>query len=174
MVSLNTFTSANIARIIRTLYNQIMNAVDGEFSHLFRIENPNIYNEPDGIIWHENVRGQWFFDDIRHTRGYIHQVTVDRSGSQEVVDGAQLVIAHVPTDELQSYKASNHPIASELKFEEIDYIIPRDGGIPTTTIGIDWLLNRLRYDQNWKNTNKAQRRIEGLTKLALLAWNLKR
>src|SRR4051812_42930067 len=136
------------------------------YDHLFRIENPNIHNEPNGIIWNEDVRGQWFFDDVRHTRGYIRQVTIDRLGTREVVDGARLVIAHVSSEEIENYRASKHAIASTMQYNVCDFIIPRDGSVPTSTLGIDWMIDRLRYKPNRKNIDKAQRRIEILSKLA--------
>jgi hypothetical protein len=143
-------------------------------THLYRLENPSIYNKPDGVIWHEDVRGQWFHSDIDNTRGYIRQVVVDRSGDGAVVDGTQLVIAHPLMDELNQYRAEIHPIASTLHYGSNDFIIPRDGSVPITEISIDWLLGRLRNNiYKRESVDKAQRRIKILSQLAILAWDIK-
>jgi hypothetical protein len=153
---------------------------------VFRIENPNINNPPDGIIWHEELRGQWFSSDIENTKGYIHQVTYDRSPyfstvdeinyvkDTPVVNGARLVIAYVISNHLESYRAAYHPIASKLSFMGNDYIIPRDGTIPITEISIDRLLGRLRFNLfKGNNEERAQARIRRLAQVAVLLSNAK-
>jgi hypothetical protein len=151
---------------------------------LFRIENPNIYNQPDGIIWGEEVRGQWFYPDIGYMRGYIRQVVNLRGGipvegatfpyeDSPAVDGARLVIAQVPLQVLPLYRAEVHPVASRMAYNPLDYIIPRDGSVPITELSLDVALGSLRRNLYAKDSlDMAQTKIELLAQNALIESDL--
>ena len=64
---------------------------------LYRVENPSIPANPNGVTSHDEIVGQWFSPDIDYTLGYLPKATQTFGRGAKVVDGAQLVVAEVPT-----------------------------------------------------------------------------
>jgi hypothetical protein len=111
---------------------------------VYRIENPNIPSSPNGITSHEELVGQWFSPNVETALGYLRKSTQTFGRDAAPVDGAQLVVAHVPTDQLEALHVSSHPIAAKMDVEDDNYIVPRDGSIPTDTIPLDDKIGDLR------------------------------
>lgn len=130
---------------------------------LFRVENPTIEAQPDGETSHEALVGQWFSPNVNKALSpqYLRKSTQTRDRHPQLADGAQLVIATVPTDRLASYHVSEHPIASNMDVESEDYIIPRDGTVPTEVIPLDSVLDELRGSglSSFQNSMEARRRV---------------
>ena len=113
---------------------------------LFRVENP-IHpspQQPDGTTSHKDVVGQWFTPDLKTSLQYLHKSTQTFGTKAKPVDGAQLVVAHVPTEALDKYHVTNHPIAARMDVEPENYLIPRDGSVPLDTIALDDMLADLK------------------------------
>jgi hypothetical protein len=101
---------------------------------LYRFENPTVpFNLPEGEHFNRQLAGQWFDLHLADAMANLGRV-IYTSGMDETL--AQLAIAQVPTDKLDSFSARNHPIASRMAHFKNDYIIPRDGSIPITEIDI--------------------------------------
>lgn len=113
---------------------------------LYRIENPNTleYHQPDGITSHQSIIGQWFSRDIGYVANYSRKATQTFGRDAKVTDGARLIIADVPDDDIEKYRAQLHPIAGDMDIELDNYILPRDGSIPIAEISIDETLGDLR------------------------------
>lgn len=127
---------------------------------LYRVENPDIAGNPDGITSHEELVGQWFSPNLDTALGYMRKATQTFGPDAHVVDGAQLVVAHVPADALEDHHVSRHPIAASMDVESDNYIVPRDGSFPTATLSLDETLGDLRgklYD--WEKLTEAKRRV---------------
>ena len=118
-----------------------MTDTETNITKLYRIENPNIPARPDGVTSHEDLVGQWFSPDLNYVGNYLRKATHTRG---TVVDGAQLVVAEVQTDQLASLAAQSHPTASSMDIEPGNYIIPRDGTFPIEVIPIDEVVGELR------------------------------
>jgi hypothetical protein len=92
---------------------------------LYRIENPNISTEPDGINSHPSLVWQWFAPDIAYTVNYLkksQQIIVDRI--IQPVPGVQLVVLEVPENELNKFHVSQNPTASKMDIEPDNFIVP--------------------------------------------------
>lgn len=113
---------------------------------LYRIENPR--NEanyhPDGITSHDDIVGGWFSPDLDYVTGYARKATQTFGRGSEVVDGARLVVADIPDDQVVRFEAARHPVASEMDIEPHNYILPRDGSVSMTEIALDGVLGELR------------------------------
>lgn len=132
----------------------------GETAPLYRIENPAIQAHPDGVTSHEDLVGQWFTPNLPTAMGYLRKSTQTFGKHSGPVDGAQLVVAHVPVDELASRHVSKHPIASRMDVENDNYIIPRDGSVPMQQVPLDETLSDLKGGLgNFLKLKEAQRRI---------------
>lgn len=113
---------------------------------LYRIENPKHPNprKPDGVVSHEDLVGQWFSPNLDTALGYMRKSTQTFGKNAGSVEGTQLVVAHLPTDQLESHHVSNHPIAAQMDVENDNYLITRDGTVPTDVIPLDETLGELR------------------------------
>jgi len=111
---------------------------------LYRLENPNIPSHPDGITSHEDLVGQWFSPNLDTALTYLRKSTQTFGREAEPVDGAQLVVAHIPVDQLSSMHVSLNPTASRMDVEGDNYIVPRDGSIPIDVIPVDEAVGDLR------------------------------
>lgn len=137
-----------------------MNNPETNTTTLYRIENPNIPSNPDGITSHKNLVGQWFSPDLDYVSQYLPKSTQTFGRNSEVVDGAQLVVAQVPTDVLPKLDAFSHDTASKMDIEPGNYIIPRDGSIPMDTHPLDEVVDELRGNlNNFNKLTEAKRRI---------------
>ena len=129
---------------------------------LYRVENPSIPANPNGVTSHEEIVGQWFSPDIDYTLGYLPKATQTFGRGAKVVDGAQLVVAEVPTDKLDSLDATTHPIAASMDIEPGNYILPRDETVPMTTVPLDGILGDLRGGLNrFDKLSEAKKRVMG-------------
>ena len=117
-----------------------------ETTTLYRIENPNIPANPDGAVSHEDLVGQWFTPDVDTALGYLRKSTQTFGRDAAPVDGAQLVMAHVPMADLERMDALRHPVvqASRMDVEPGNYIVPRDGTVPTEVLPLDDVVGDLR------------------------------
>lgn len=129
---------------------------------LYRVENPNIPTKPNGVTSHEKIVGQWFSSDLMYALNYLPKATQTFGRDTRVVDGAQLIVAEVPTDQLDDFDATTHPIAADMDIEPGNYILPRTGVIPMTVLPLDETLSDLRGGLNrWDRLSEAKRRIVG-------------
>ena len=113
-------------------YNILMSSRD--LVLLYRVENPTLpFNQPEGDYYKRELAGQWF--DL-HLDGALANLTSVWAFNRRCDAPAQLAIAQVLPDELESYHASNHPIASRMAHFNDDYIIPREGSVPVAEIDI--------------------------------------
>jgi len=123
-----------------------------KITKLFRVENPNIPARPDGINSHEDLVGQWFTPNLATATKYLQKATRQ--------PGAQLVVAEVPTEALDGLHVSRHPIASDMDVEPDNYLVPRDGTVPFSSIELDSTLGDLCGRlSNVRNLLEAQRRV---------------
>lgn len=118
-----------------------------ETKKLYRVENPAIPVDPRrfGHVSDPEIIGQWFTPDVDAAMNYAPKST-RRFGGKNAgpVDGAQLVVAQVTPEKLADFHVRKHPIASQLDHEIDNYIVPRDGTVPTTTVPLDDILGDLR------------------------------
>lgn len=129
---------------------------------LYRIENPTILAEKFGPNSHPDIVGQWFSADLAHTGDYLKKSTQTFGSDARVVDGAQLVVAQVPEDQLTEFAASSHPIAGndDIDRDPDDYILPRDGSIPMIVIPLDLVIGEHRGKlSNVLELGEAKRKI---------------
>ncbi len=116
---------------------------------LYRIENPaapNDYaNSEDpydfnrGLISHPDILGQWFFREASDTFGYVQKAIYRYP---EHSDSAQFIVGYPLADEVEALRAEYHPIASRMRFNRGDYIVPRDGSIPVEVFSIKSLVKK--------------------------------
>ena len=111
---------------------------------VYRIENPNIVSTPNGVTSHEDLIGQWFTPNVDTALGYLRKSTQTFGRDAAPVDGAQLVIAHVPDEQLDAMHVSHHPIAASMDVESDNYIVPRDGSVQIDVISLDKTIGDLR------------------------------
>lgn len=127
---------------------------------LYRIENPNIVARPDGVTSHEELIGQWFTPNISTAMGYLRKSTQTFGKDSVPVDGARLVVASVPTTELDAQHVSNHHIAANMDVENDNYVIPRDGTFPITEVPLDKVVSDLAGNLgNFLKLREAEKRI---------------
>jgi hypothetical protein len=131
-----------------------------EMINLYRVENPTIVAQPNGVTSHEDLVGQWFTPDLAHAIRYLRKSTQTFCTEPTTVDGAQLLIAKVPNDKLEAYHVSDHPIASGMDVENDNYILPRDGSVDMVALDLDDTIGDLRGKLGNINVRKeAQKRI---------------
>lgn len=132
-----------------------------ETVNLYRIENPNIPADPDGVVSHRDLVGQWFTPNINTALNlnYLRKSTQTFGEEVQPVDGAQLVVANVPADQLEDYHVSRHPIALTMDVENDNYLIPRDGTVPTTAIELDDVLGEMKGNIRFGNLEEARKRV---------------
>lgn len=146
---------------------------------LFRVENPNIPADPRmevaGGTSHPDVRGQWFSDSLDKALNYLPKATQHRpegNGARPfvAVDGAVVRIAEVSKDELESYRAANHPVVQEMGMDiepNEDYILPPEATVDT--VSIDELVGDSRGKMNRFDERKAATdRVRGAVALKLI------
>lgn len=130
---------------------------------LYRIENPNITARPNGETSHKELVGQWFSPDLDKVTHYLRKSTQTFGRDAHIVDGAQLVIAYVPEEMLDTLHVSQDSTASHMDVESDNYIVPRDGTINITTVPLDESLSDLRGDLgNIDRLSEARKRIAEL------------
>lgn len=128
---------------------------------LYRIENPNIIADPNGLTSKEVLKGQWFSTNLDTATIRLQRATSTFSESgRRVVDGVRLVIADVPEDQLGTFHVDNIPEAQGMDTEVDNYLLPRDGSIPMHEIPLDDALSELRGKMgNILNLSEGRRRI---------------
>jgi hypothetical protein len=127
---------------------------------LYRIENPNIPPNPDGINSHIDLVGQWFSPNIGTATNYLRKSTQTFGREAKLVDGTQLVVAHLPKEQLERHHVSNHPVARSMDVERDNYILPRDGSIPMQVIELDGIIGDLKGSLgNFQKLSEAKKRI---------------
>lgn len=135
---------------------------------LYRVENPNIPARPNGETSHEELIGQWFSPNLVTAMKYMRKATQTFGKDAAPVDGAQLVVAEVPTDQLEDFHVTKHPVAATMDVESDNYIVRRDGSIPTITVELDDVVGDLRGRlRNITICREAQQRV--ITKLGELS-----
>jgi hypothetical protein len=136
-----------------------------ETTTLFRIENP-VHPKPrtpDGVVSHEDLVGQWFTPNLDKALSYLPKSTQTFGRCAAPVDGAQLVVAHVPEDQLDGLHVSRHPIAASMDVENDNYIVPRDGSVPTDVIPLDETIAELRGQLgNFNKQREARERVHAM------------
>lgn len=149
---------------------------------LYRVENPNVpvdsRLEGTGGTSHPELRGQWFSDSLDKALNYIPKAVrykPEGSGARPftIVDGAVLKIAQVPAEEVERYRAVNHPVvqAEGMDIEPTeDFIIPAD--LVTDTLPIDDLVGEARANMNrYDERLQAADRVRGAVALKLTEMN---
>lgn len=143
---------------------------------VYRIENPTIAAKPNGVTSHEDLVGQWFSPNLPTVLNYLDKATklIDKTKpfGQRVspAEGAQLVVAQVPTDQLEDLHVSNHPVAATMDVESDNYIVPRDGSIDTQVLPLDDVLGDLRGQlSNWEKQKQAHELVTAHVGEAMLA-----
>lgn len=86
---------------------------------LYRIENPSAYSVPNGETSHAELVGQWFSPNLDTALNYLRKSTQTFGKDAHPIDGAQLVIASLPMDQLETHHVSHHPIAATMDVEGI-------------------------------------------------------
>lgn len=136
--------SSLIAYVSKICYSDYAMSSETNTVPLYRIENPNIPAETNGTTSHEDLVGQWFSPNPDSILPYLRKSTQTFGKEAHPVDGAQLVVAQVPAEQLEAHHVSRHPIASEMDVEDDNYLVPRDGSVETTTVGLDEIIGDLR------------------------------
>lgn len=127
---------------------------------LYRIENPNIPAEPDGVVSHEALVGQWFSPNIESVMPYLRKSTQTFGKEASPVQGARLVLAKVNPSELDKLHVSQSEVAREMDVEDDNYLIPRDGSIKVEEIDLDETLDGLHGNLGrFQELMEARRRI---------------
>ncbi len=127
---------------------------------MYRVENPNIPATPDGVVSHGEIVGQWFSPDLESVLRFLRKSS-RRNG--KIIDGTQLVIAHVPKEDVEKFHVSKHIVASEMDVEPDNYIIPRDGVVPMDMIPLDETLGELKGNLAIvRNSMEAKQRVMAL------------
>lgn len=127
---------------------------------VYRVENPTIQGVPNGVTSHEDLVGQWFSPNIDTALNYLRKSTQTFGKDARPVDGAMLVVAHVPTAQLDELHVSRHPVAASMDVENDNYIVPRDGSIPIDVIPLDETLGGLRGQlHRFDKQKEARRRV---------------
>lgn len=130
---------------------------------VYRVENPNIPGNPNGVTSHDELIGQWFSPNLDSALSYLRKSTQTFGKDAGPIDGAQLVIAQLPADELEAHHVSLHPIASGMDVEGDNYIVPRDGNVPTEVIPLDETLGGLQGQLgNTEKLAEAKERIHAM------------
>lgn len=130
---------------------------------VYRVENPTIQGTPNGVTSHEDLVGQWFSPNVDTALNYLRKSTQTFGKDARPVDGAQLVVAHVPTAQLDELHVSRHPIAASMDVENDNYIVPRDGSIATDVIPLDEAIGDLRGQLgNFNKQREARQRIHAM------------
>jgi hypothetical protein len=83
---------------------------------LYRIENKNIKSNPDGVISHDDLIGQWFTPSLDTALNYLRK--------SQKVPGAKLVIVKIPGSKLNDLNVIKHSIASKMDVESDNFIVP--------------------------------------------------
>lgn len=86
---------------------------------LYRIENPSAYSVPNGETSHAELVGQWFSPNLDTALNYLRKSTQTFGKDAHPIDGAQLVIASLSMDQLETHHVSHHPIAATMDVEGI-------------------------------------------------------
>lgn len=130
---------------------------------VYRIENPDIQAMPDGVTSHEELVGQWFSPNLDTALRYLRKSTQTFGKVIKPVDGAQLVVAYVPTERLSHLHVSQHPIGANMDVENDNYIVPRDGSVRTDIVPLDEVIGDLRGQLgNFNKKKEARQRIHSL------------
>ena len=136
-------------------------------TRLYRVENPNTEVNPErfGDTSHPELIGQWFTPDFDQATGmYLQKSTRPRGESRQpqVVNGAQILVADIPDDELPKYLVSTDARTEGIDIEGDNYLLPRDGTVRIEQVSLDGLLGEI-YDKIefglGKNLTEARRRI---------------
>lgn len=114
-----------------------------ETVELYRIENPNIPANPDGMTSHPELVGQWFTPNLDTALGYLRKSTQTFDEDPLPVPGARLVLAHLNPQELEKFHVSQNRTARGMDVENDNYLIPRDGTVPTEDIELDSVIEGL-------------------------------
>lgn len=134
-----------------------------ETTNLYRVENPTIPANPNGIVSHEDLVGQWFAPDIDTATDYLRKSTQTFGRDSQVIDGAQLVIAEVLTEDLDKYHVTRNPTSAKMDVESNNYVLPRDGSIAMREVPLDEIIDDLRGNLgNFLKLAEAKRRIVAL------------
>lgn len=130
---------------------------------VYRVENPTVPSAPNGVTSHEDLVGKWFSPNVDMALGYLRKSTQTFGRDAATVDGAQLVVAHVPVEQLDTMHVSRHPIAASMDVENDNYIVPRDGSVPTDVIPLDETIGDLRGQLgNFNKYREARERVHAM------------
>ncbi|MEI7682932.1 MAG: hypothetical protein WCJ24_01370 [Candidatus Saccharibacteria bacterium] len=140
-----------------------------ETTQLYRVENPTIAAVPNDVNSRKGLVGQWFTPDLDTAMNYIRKSTQTFGKNAGPVNGAQMIVAEVPTTELNNYKAVNNPSADGMDIENDNYLVPRDGSVPTKVISLDSIVDDLRGGLGNVDKLKAAKKrvLQELGKLSL-------
>lgn len=141
---------------------------------LYRVENPNVPADPalEGHTSHEDIKGQWFSDQLDKALNYLPKATQYKPEKRlpfEAIDGAVLHIAELEPGDIESHRAINHPIvqAHDMDIEpKEDFIVPRSKIVDT--IALDELVGESRGKMNTITERvNATNRVRGAVALYL-------
>lgn len=110
---------------------------ENQTTKLYRTENPSHDPEhasPNGFT------GRWFSPDINKALHFNYLGRAAKRG------GVNLLVAQVPTEQMNDYLAANNAevIESGVDFEpNEDYLLPRDGSVPFQIVSLDGLVEKL-------------------------------
>lgn len=127
---------------------------------LYRVENPSLPPNPaaNGVTSHPDLVGQWFTPNLDTATNYLRKSTQTHTGPTE---GAQLVLAQVPTEQLPDMHVSRHPVASKMDVEGDNYLLSRDGSTPMQTLPLDEVLGDLKGQLGkFDKLQEAKHRVE--------------
>ena len=123
--------------------------------YLYRIENKNIKKEPDGITSHKDLKGQWFSPDLETALTHLRKSQQTFGAEAKRVEDANLVVVKIPKEEFENLHVSKHPIASQMDFENDNYIVPEN--IERNYINLDDVQDKVG---NFENFQKAKKQVE--------------
>lgn len=130
---------------------------------LYRVENPNIAPMPGSVASHPNPIGQRFLFTLDAALVHLRNSTQTFGPDAAPVDGARLVIAHVPMSDLDSLHALNQPAAKDMDVQDDNYIVPRDGSVPLDVVPLDDVVGDLRGELgSFVRFREVQERIQAV------------
>ena len=104
--------------------------------------------------------GQWFSPNVDSVIAYLRKSTQTFGEEAVPVHGARLVMAQVDPAELAKFHVSQNEIAKGMDVEGDNYLIPRDGSVPTEDIELDRVIEGLHGNLGrFQELMEAKRRI---------------
>ncbi len=123
--------------------------LDGQRVFLFRYENPQSENKnPNSSVSKDELVGNWFTDSPKSLKIYIKRRQ----------PGGSIRVLELPKDQLEKFKAINHPVAKDMDMEPIDNFIIPDELLPDSRsipLEVQTKVPQKFLMGEWKNINEA-------------------